>query len=325
MKVADLKRLDDNEARRLLEFARWPHGPVCPRCGNVDQERIGRVKANPAKGVRAGLYQCKECRRQFTVTVGTVMERSKLPLSTWVYVIASMCNAKKGVSAKQLQRELKAQTKSGGYGNYQSMWFACHRVRHAMREPSHMAKMGLLNTHVAADETYVGGKPRYNHVRTVKVPVVALVEKGGGARAVVLQRVTKDSVRKFVLDNVHKSTTLVTDESALYKGLDRKFKAHKTVLHSAGEYVRLEEFNRVVTSNEAESFFALLKRSVYGTFHSVSPEHLQRYVDELTLKWSTRTMADVDRTMLVMKKSEGKRLTYTQTKGSNIAPEVPPV
>lgn len=148
MSIKDLKNLSEDEARKLLESVLWPEGPVCPHCGNCDQARIGHLAANPAKKIRAGLKQCKECRKQFTVTVNTVFASSKLPIATWLYIIASMCASKKGISALQLQREF-------GSKNYEAFWFACMRVRHAMTMPALADMMGGV---IHADETYVGGK-----------------------------------------------------------------------------------------------------------------------------------------------------------------------
>lgn len=325
-KLSDLKRLTDAEARALLEDLRWPGGNVyCPHCGNCAPDRVGKVKANPAKGVRAGLYQCKECRRQFTVTVKTIMEKSKLPLSYWLYAIAAMANAKKGVSAKQLQRELKPETSKGNYGNYEAFWFMCHRVRHAMRNGDVQGLLGGKGKTVFADETYVGGKPRYRHMGntgrgTLKVPVVTLLEKGGGARSFVTPSVNSKMLREHLTGNVDPESTLMTDELLLYRPLGQMFASHRTVHHGKKQYVKLEGDGTKTSTNEVEAYYALLKRGVYGTFHSVSPEHLQRYVDEFDFRWSTRDMNDVERALLVAKQGEGVRLMYTKSKSSDIAP-----
>lgn len=326
MKLADLKRLTDTEAREMLESLRWGStGAVCPKCGNCDQSRIGKVRANPAKGVREGLYQCKECRRQFTVTVGTIMEKSKLPLSYWLYAIAAMANAKKGVSAKQLQRELKPETTPGHYGNYEAFWFMCHRVRHAMKNRGVQGLLGGEGVEVFADETYVGGKPRYPHQGrtgrgTLKVPVVTLVEKGGRARSFVTPDVTAKNLREHLTTNVDPRSTLMTDELLVYRPLGKMFAAHRAVHHGKKEYVRVEADGRKTTTNEVEAYYSLLKRGVYGTFHNVSPEHLQRYVDEFDFRWSTREMSDVERAFVVMRQAEGARLMYRKPKASDIQP-----
>lgn len=326
MKLADLKRLTDTEARELLESVRWgATGVACPHCGNCDQARVGKVKANPAKGVREGLYQCKECRRQFTVTVGTIMEKSKLPLSYWLYTIAAMANAKKGVSAKQLQRELKPETSPNKYGNYEAFWFMCHRVRAAMRNRGVQSLLGGEGMTVVADETYVGGKPRYLHTSkpgkgSLKVPVVTLVERGGRARSFVTPDVTAANLREHLANNVDPKSTLTTDELHVYRPAGQMFAKHTRVRHRSKEYVRVEADGTKTTSNDAEAYYSLLKRGVYGTFHNVSPEHLQRYCDEFDFRWSTRTMSDVDRALLVAKQAEGVRLMYKKPKSSDIAP-----
>ncbi|MCB9183708.1 MAG: IS1595 family transposase [Flavobacteriales bacterium] len=325
MKLSDLKRLTDAEARAMLEKVRWPDGPHCPHCGNCDQARVGKVKANPAKGIREGLHQCKECRKQFTVTVGTIMEKTKLPLSHWLYAIAAMSNAKKGVSAKQLQRELKPETGPNLYGNYEAYWFMCHRVRHAMRDDGVKALLGGDGKTVVADETYVGGKPRYRHQGgtgrgTAKVPVFTLVERGGRARSFVTPNVNHKNLKEHLTENVDPKSTLVTDELLLYRPLGKMFAEHRTTLHGAREYARKEPDGTVTTSNEVEAFYSLLKRGVYGTFHHVSKEHLQRYCDEFDFRWNTRRMSDVDRALLIVKQSAGKRLMYRKPKASDIAP-----
>lgn len=321
MKLSDLKRLNDQEARAMLESVRWANGVACPHCGNCDQARVGKVKANPAKGVREGLYQCKECRRQFTVTVGTVMEKSKLPLSFWLYTIAAMANAKKGVSAKQLQRELKPETSPNKYGNYEAFWFMCHRVRHAMKNQGVQGLLGGAGKVVFSDETFVGGKPRYPHMPASdkkKTVVLTLVERGGHARSVVTADVNADNLFMHLTKNADMRSSLHTDDFRAYRSLGRMFKEHKAVKHTRGEYVRVEADGTKVTSNEVEAYFSLLKRGVYGTFHKVSPEHLQRYCDEFDFRWNTRKMSDVERALLVAKQAEGCRLMYRKPKGSDI-------
>lgn len=192
-----------------------------------------------------------------------------------------------------------------------------------MRAEGILPKLGEVGRTVVADEGYVGGKPRYAHQFNGKykgkTPVVVLVEKGGQARAKVMPTVSAKNVAKYLLENVSLGSTLVTDESSLYKTVGQRFMAHKTVNHSMKEYARVEDLT-VVNSNLGESFLALVKRSVYGSFHSVSPEHLQKYMDELTMRWNSRKMSDVDRALLVMKGAEGKRLMYTKPKGSDIGP-----
>lgn len=306
MSTRDLKNLSEVEARKLLEMALWPEGPVCPHCGNCDQARIGHIAENKAKKIRAGLKQCKECRKQFTVTSNTVFASSKLPIATWVYIIASMCSSKKGVSALQLQREL-------GDHHYEAIWFACHRVRHAMALPVEENMMGGV---IHADEAYVGGKPRNkgNSKRglgTNKQPITTLVERDGDrAYTRVVCRVTKDTLHSNILSVVRKDSTIMTDENFKYRGIGKHFTGgHHSVSHKKGEYSR-----DGVSSNTAESVFAIIKRSVYGIHHHYSKEHMQHYLNERDFMWTNRKSTDVQRAHLAIKGAEGKRLMYKKPK-----------
>lgn len=316
MTISDLKRLSEQDARALIEGVIWPHGPTCPHCGNCDQARIGKVKANPAKRVREGLYQCKECkpRRQFTVTKGTILEGSHLPMRTWVYIIASMCNGKKGVAARQLQRELKAMAPNGDYGNFRAIWFACHRVRHAMADPRVTQLLGGHGKVIECDETVVGGKPR-NPGDNGKGPygnksiVVTLVERGGGARSAVINDVNSYTLRGHLLKHGDTASRLMTDEHRSYNWPGKSFASHDSTKHRQREYARGDVF-----SNTAESYFATLKRSVYAVHHHWSKVHLHRYLSERDLVWSTKTISDTDRVLMVIGKTVGKRLYYKAPK-----------
>lgn len=288
-----LKRLTEEEARELLEGLRWANGKACPHCGNVDQKRITGLKANAGSNVRPGLYRCMECRKQFTVTVGTVMERSKVALRDWVYVFAAVCASKKGISAHQISRELGCQ--------YKTAWFLSHRVRLAMRTEGMGKLMGTVNV----DETYVGGKPRNPGEVKAKTPVLTLVEKGGRARSVVTE-VTAVNLRRHMVENIDKSAVIMTDELPVYRNLAKPFAGHLTVNHSKREFVGANG----ASSNEVEAYFSLLKRGIYGTFHHVSPQHLQRFVDEFDFRWSNREVSDTERTYRAMAQSGGKRLMY---------------
>lgn len=286
-----LKRLSEDEARELLEGLRWANGKACPHCGNCDQERITKLAG---KSTRPGVYKCRDCRKPFTVTVGTVMERSRVALRDWVYVFAAICASKKGISAHQISREIGCQ--------YKTAWFLCHRVRLAMRTEA----MGKLMGTVSVDETYVGGKPRNPGESKPKMPVVALVEKGGRVRSRVTTDVTASNLRKFMVENIDASATIMTDEAPMYKTTGKAFAAHKRVNHSEREYVGKDG----ATSNEVESYFANLKRGIYGTFHHVSPQHLQRFVDEFDFRWSNRDVSDTERTFIAIAQADGKRLMY---------------
>ena len=277
----------------MLEGLIWANGKTCPHCGNCDQARIVGLMPTATNKVRPGLYRCKECRKQFTVTVGSIFEGSKVALRDWVYAFAAICASKKGISALQLSRELGCQ--------YKTAWFMSHRIRLAMRTEDMEKLMGT----VSVDETYVGGKPRNPGEGKPKMPVVALVEKGGRARSKVTTDVTRATLRKHMTANIDRSATIMTDEAKTYMGIGKFFQGHKTVNHSQREFAR-----GGAHSNEVESYFSLLKRGVYGTFHHVSPQHLQRFVDEFDFRWSNRFVSDTERTFIAIGQASGKRLMY---------------
>lgn len=290
-----LCRLTEAEARLFLEGVLWPDGPVCPRCKGKNARKM------EGKSCRPGLYNCRDCRKPFTVTVGTIFERSHYPLRDWVYVFTRMCASKKGISAKQIERELDCQ--------YRTAWFMCHRIRHAMADHGADPLVG----EVEVDEAYVGGKPRKGGPKskrgrgTKKTPIVALVERGGTARARVVTDVTARTLKAAITDNVQSCGTIFTDEHAGYTGIGDHFKGgHKTVTHSHGEYARSDGAN----TNTVESYFALVKRGVYGNFHHVSKKHLQRYLDEFCFRWDHRKARDDERTVVALSQAKGKRLTY---------------
>ena len=308
MNLSQISALTEDQARAKLEAIRWPNGPVCAHCGCVDN--ITAIKS--AK--RPGLYRCADCKMQFTVKVNTVMHDSHLPIRLWLMTFSIMCSAKKGVSALQLQRQL-------GLGSYKTAWHLCHRVRHAMRQEP---LKGLLEGTVFVDETYVGGKPRkfFKNKRprsnaplkvgrgTKKIPVMALVEKDGRVRAHVVPNVTAKVLQSAIRDMVHPSATIMTDEFSPYRGIGDHFEGgHYTVNHGKHEYVRYIEGKKVST-NEVEAFFALLKRGITGSFHSVSKQHLNKYCDEFAFRWSLRKISDGDRTARAILAAEGKRLTF---------------
>lgn len=290
---------DDSKAREWLEARLWAHGPVCPHCGSVNTATELQGKAH-----RPGVYQCNEsaCREQFTVTVGTVFERSKIPLSKWLMAVFLMCSSKKGMSAHQMHRMLGI--------SYKSTWFMAHRIREAMKDGS----AGLLGGNggaVEADETYWGnvgkqapGARGYAH----KMKVVSLVEREGKKRSFHVANVTAKTVRPILKAQVAAKARLMTDEASVYTKVGREFAEHGIVNHSAGEYARGD-----ITTNTVESSFAILKRGLYGTYHHVSEAHLQRYATEFDFKWNHRVKLgfnDVDRTVAAVKGISGKRLTY---------------
>jgi transposase-like protein len=297
--------LSEDEARETMERILWPNGPVCPHCGAV--ENLTRLHG---KAHRNGVFQCNNCHDQFTVTVNTIFEDSHLPLRKWFMAFALLCSAKKGISALQLQRELEL-------GSYRTAWHMAHRIRHAMsKEPL----AGLLRGTVEVDETYIGGKPRpeagvpkaKRGRGTKKTPVVALVERGGKVRARKIERVDGATLKAAIRNHVDRSATIMTDEWAAYRGIGTEFDGgHQSVNHGQGEYARGDAY-----VNTAESYFALLKRGVMGSFHHISKQHLDRYCDEFSFRWDHRKTTDSERTDVAIRQTAGKRLSYKQPIGS---------
>jgi len=311
---------DDNAARRHLEKIRWPEGPVCPHCGNVDQAKIRKLKG---KSHRPGLYQCNECREHFTVTVGSVMERSHIPLSKWVYAFHLMASSKKGISAHQLHRMLGI--------TYKSAWFMAHRIREAMRPADSTGPLGGEGQIVEADETYHGpiedrkpskqrkGRPYTKSGKSGvggKRAIVALVERGGRVRTFHVGAADKVTVSKIVMDNVARESRLHTDESRLYTGADAHFATHETVKHSAKEYARGD-----VHTNSAEGYFSIFKRGMRGVYQHCREKHLHRYLAEYDFRYNHRIALgcdDGERAALAVKGAEGKRLTYRQPDSASL-------
>ena len=306
---------DNDKARELLESMLWPHGAYCPHC-KADEPYKLKPKASSKRPARKGLYKCWTCRKQFTVTVGTIFEDSHIPIGKWLMAIYLLCSSKKGMSALQLSRMLKL--------TYKSAWFMAHRLRYAMGTK---APLGiLLKGTVEVDETFIGGKPRLGDRKfsgsgyrkdSNKIPVVALLERGGNVRTKVVANVTQGNLRGFLDDNIVRDCIVNTDQAPVYrsivypivKGIGGK---HEVVNHSAGEYARHNADGSVAHINGCESFFSLIKRGVYGAFHHVSREHLHRYCDEFSFRWNTRAMTDGKRMETAVGLAEGKRLTYRQ-------------
>ena len=288
---------DENKAREWLEATLWADGRSCPFCGTL--ERSTAIAGRP------GLYQCNECRKQFTVTVGTLFERSHIPLSKWLMAAYLLCASKKGMSTHQLHRMIGV--------SYKSTWFMMMRIREAMRDGKFPGPLGGQNKVVEADETYVGGKARNrkNHIPP-KEPVFALVEREGKVRSRHVTVPNAKTLRDILVTNVDRKSYLMTDESTLYPKTGEEFAGHGTVNHSAEEYVRGNFWH----TNTVESYFAILKRGIMGTYHHVSPQHLKRYLGEFDFRYNERAalgVTDSERATKALKGIVGKRLTYRRT------------
>jgi transposase-like protein len=297
---------DDNAAREHLEKVLWPHGPVCPRCG-VMGDRITKLQGN---STRSGVYKCKDCRKPFSVTVGTVMERSHIPLSKWLLATQLMASSKKSMSAHQLHRMLGT--------NYATAWFLFHRLREAANDMSGTSgadPIGGENKVIEADESYIGGKARNKAFGPPpkKMAVFTLVEREGEARSRHVADIDSKTLREAIVTQASRKSYLMTDEAAVYTKLGREFAGHGTVNHSADEYVRTGGFHH---TNTVESFFALLKRAVYGQFHHISEAHLHRYLAEADFKYNTRFEDDTTRADALLRGVKGKRLLYRQPHGA---------
>ena len=256
---------DENKARAYLEAQRWPAGVNCPFCGTFGVGLFNSVAHGD------GWYHCNDCRKAFTVRVGSVMERSHIPLAKWALVFHLMAASKKGVSAKQVQRML-------GFRSYKTAWFMCHRVREAMSPDAKAGPIGGRGKVVESDETFVGGKKKNVHrgkPEPKKHAVHALVERGGQMRAIHVADVSARTLRKAIAKHVDKGTTMNTDDALAYYHMSKEFAAHGVVNHSKDEYVSKDG---KVHIQSADAFFAILKRGVTGPFHSISEQHLQRYV-----------------------------------------------
>ena len=302
---------DEAAAWKHFEAIRWPHGPVCPHCGTVNE-------ADPIKGktARHGLYRCrsKECRKQFTATVGTVFERSHIPMHKWLLATHLLCSSKKGMSAHQLFRNL-------GFGSYRTAWFMAHRIREAMGlgpEPSE-GPLGGEGEVIEADTTFIGGKEKNKHVgkrnaRNIggagKAIVHTLVERNGRARSHHIPNVSGKTLRPVLDKHADRKSSLMTDTSGGYLHIGKEFASHEMVDHGADEYVRGAAY-----TNTVEGYFSVLKRGITGVYHSVSEAHLHRYIAEFDFRYSNRSklgVEDAERATRALKGAEGKRLTYNQ-------------
>lgn len=306
MNLSKLAKQFSNEdaARAFMEELRWGKNAAnaaCPRCGGADPYRL-TPKPGSKSPVRPGVWKCRACRKQFTVTVGTVFESSHIPLSKWLLAIHLLASSKKGISAHQLHRNLGI--------TYEAAWFMAHRLRYAMMQGP-LAE--LMQGVVEVDETYVGGKRRGGKrgrpgPDSHKTPVVALVERGTGrVRAMPMPRVTSENLKATVYSHVDRKATLMTDDFYAYRSVGEGMAQHEAVKHMAGEYVRGLSY-----TNTVEGFFSLLKRGINGVYHHVGRGHLARYCDEFAFRYEHRNISDGERAARLVLGGDGKRLTYKQ-------------
>lgn len=292
---------DAEKAREHLERVNWPEGPFCPHCGET--ENVRRLKG---KSHRAGLIQCNSCLKNFTVTVGTVFERSKVPLNKWMLATYLLSSSKKGMSAHQIHRMLGV--------TYKTAWFMCHRIREAMK-PSDNGPMGGPNNYVEVDETFVGGKAHNRAFRkpAAKKIVVALVERDnmmtGQVRSFHVANVQAGTLRPLVVTNVKRDTYLLTDKASHYRSFGKEFAAHGSTDHGERQYV----VDVVNHTNTVENFFSIFKRGVIGTYHHMSECHLHRYTAEFDFRYNHRGVDDRVRADVALRGIVGKRLTYRRT------------
>lgn len=290
---------NEEAARKHFEAIRWPEGPVCPRCGVMGQATLVKGKSH-----RPGLYQCNACREPFTVTVGSVMESSHVPLHKWALGFHLMASSKKGISANQLQRNL-------GLGSYRTAWFMAHRIREAMKPAETLEPMGGLGAIVEVDETYVG---KYDDVPhrvkgyATKLTVLTLVERGGSSRSFHVGGHSAATLAPFIRANVNKHSVLSTDEGKWYGAIGTEFLDHVTVNHGDKEWKR-----GYAHTNTVEGFFSVFKRGMKGVYQHCAEKHLHRYLVEFDFRHSNRValgVNDAERARRVVAGAAGRRLTY---------------
>ena|SRR6185437_3808286 len=290
---------DDDKAREYLESVRWPDGPVCPHCGAFGDHYKLEGKAH-----RKGLWKCchKECRKQFSVTVGTVFERSKIPLSKWLAAAYLLCSSKKGISAHQLHRTLGV--------TYKTAWFLAHRIRMAMTDFGAKPLLGSGGNVVEADETYIGRKPGMKLKRGTghKEQVFSLVERGGTVRSFHITGKMFDGIKQALRENVSPEARLSTDEARMYRKIAKAYAEHMVVNHSHDEYVRGD-----ATTNTIEGFFSVFKRGMKGIYQHCGSHHLHRYLSEFDFRYNHRAALEINDTERMddaLAGIGGKRLTY---------------
>ncbi|MGD0972299.1 MAG: IS1595 family transposase [Desulfobaccales bacterium] len=301
---------DEEAARAHLEKIRWPNGPVCPHCGSINEASKVNPKPGSRKPVRKGVWWCRSCKKQFTITVGSIFEDSHIPLHKWLLAIHLILSSKKGISSHQLMRNLEI-------GSYRSAWFMAHRIRWALTQEPVKALFGGT---VEMDETYVGGKLRIGPQAdkpgerpkdrldplSNKAAVVSVLQRGGSVRSFHVERVTAKNLKPIVQEMVAEDAHLMTDTSGVGKSVAGKRK-HSQVNHTAEEYVRMENGEKIST-NTVEGYFSILKRGNYGVYHHWSKKYMAQYLREFDWRYNVRKLSDVERTIKALKMTEGKRL-----------------
>lgn len=285
---------NETKARKWLEARIWANGRMCPHCGVVDNSTELRGKKH-----RPGLHQCNECRQQFTITVGTLFERSKIPLHKWLLATYLLCASKKGMSTRQISRMLGVSVKS--------TWFMMHRIREAMRDGD-LAPFGSGGTTVEVDETFIGNKKgkEVRHGYEHKYKVLSLVERETGrARSMVVDNLKSATIAPIIRTNIDREAKLMTDEARHYIVVGREYADHQVVQHQRGEYGRGETH-----TNTIEGFFGIFKRGMKGVYQHCGEKHLHRYLAEFDFRYTERKVSDFERASLALMGIQGRRLTY---------------
>ncbi len=291
---------DEKAAYAWVEAQIWPNGPICPHCGGV--ERISLMKG---KSTRIGVYKCYQCRKPFTVKVGTVFEASHIPMRIWLQAMVLMTSSKKGISSNQLHRVLGVSLKSA--------WFMSHRIREAMRVVG-LGPLGGSGKVVEVDETFYGrvkGEPKRRGTGHKHV-VLSLIERGGSARSFHVEGTRMVDINPVIRANLSRESHMMTDEAQYYNEIGREMAQHEVVKHREEEYVRGD-----VHTNTAEGFFSIFKRGMHGVYQHCSEKHLHRYLAEFDFRYSNRIalgINDSDRAARAVKGIVGKRLTYRTTR-----------
>jgi len=290
-------------AVEFFERKRWGDTPRCVHCESKNVYKM--VDEKTGERNKRFLWKCRDCGKQGTIRIGTVLEESRIPLRHWAYAFWRASTSKKGVAALEIKRQCQI--------SYRSALFLMHRIRFAMAPSAE--SLPKLKGQVEADETYIGGKPRPQNyhrgpaLRKKKAPVFCLVERNGSIRRFAVANVSAKTLRTALVKHVDRDATLITDENPAYLGAHSRFAGgHFTVHHASGEYVAYNGAH----INTAESSFAILKRGIMGIYHAVSKKHLHRYVAEYDFRWNTRKLNDGDRTVAAIRSAEGKRLFYRE-------------